>query len=81
MKHEAISLVAVIGIKDDRLGEEIKALVVLKAGQEVSEDELINWTKDRLAKYKYPRIIQFIDSLPMSATGKILKKELRSREN
>ncbi len=77
MKHEAVSLVAVIGIPDDQFGEEIKAYVVLKEGQSVEEKELMAWTKDRIAAYKYPRHIEFLAALPQSATGKILKKELR----
>lgn len=77
MKNEAISLVAVIGIPHEEMGEDIKACVVLKEGQSVGEDELKNWVKERIAAYKYPREIQFMDALPMSATGKILKKELR----
>lgn len=77
IKHEAVSLVAVIGIPNEEHGEEIKAFVVLKEGQSVSESDLIAWTKERIASYKYPRHIEFLSSLPMSATGKILKKELR----
>ncbi len=77
MKHEAVSLVAVIGVADEKYGEEIKAFVVLKEGSASSEDEIIAFAKDNIAAYKYPRIVQFIDALPMSATGKILKKELR----
>ena len=77
MKHEAVSLVAVIGVPDDQYGEEIKACVVLKEGQSVSEADLKIWTKERIAAYKYPRVIEFMDALPQSATGKILKKELR----
>ena len=77
IKHEAVSLVAVIGVPDDKLGEEIKAFVVLKDGANATADELIAFTKDKIAAYKYPRIIEFLDALPMSATGKILKKELR----
>lgn len=77
MKHEAVSLVAVIGVPDDGLGEEVRACVVLKEGATCTEEELILWTRDRIAAYKYPRSIQFLDALPMSATGKILKKELR----
>jgi len=78
IKHEAVSLVAVIGVPDHRLGEEIKAVVVLKEEISVSENELIEWTKERIAVYKCPRLVEFVGSLPMSATGKILKKELRS---
>lgn len=79
MKHEAVSLVAVIGIPHDQHGEEIQACVVLKEGVEVAASELMEWTKERIAAYKYPREIQFLDALPMSATGKILKKELRRK--
>lgn len=77
MKHEAVSLVAVIGVPNDQFGEEIKAFVVLKEGQRIPESDLIAWTKERIAAYKYPRIVEFLDALPQSATGKILKKELR----
>ncbi len=77
IQHEAVSLVAVIGVSDDQMGEEIKACVVLKNDATITEKELISWTKERIAAYKYPRIIEFMDALPMSATGKILKKELR----
>ena len=77
IQHQAVSLVAVIGVPDAEKGEEIKAFVVLNEGEAVAEDELKAWTKERIASYKYPRIIEFIEALPMSATGKILKKELR----
>lgn len=79
MKHEAVSLVAVLGVPDEKMGEEIKAFVVKKDGMNVSEDGLMTFTKEHIAAYKYPRIIEFIDALPMSATGKILKKELRKK--
>ncbi|AWV99383.1 long-chain-fatty-acid--CoA ligase [Arcticibacterium luteifluviistationis] len=76
MQHDAVSMVAVIGIPNERRGEEIRACVVLKPGQTISEEDLIAWTKERIAAYKYPRQIRFMDALPMSATGKILKKEI-----
>jgi len=78
MEHEAVSLVAVIGVPSEARGEEIKACVVLNSDISITEDELMAWTKERIADYKYPRIIEFIKALPMSATGKILKKELRN---
>jgi len=81
MKHEAVSLVAVYGIAHEEMGEEIKACVVLKDGASVAEEELISWTKSQIAAYKYPRVVEIMDALPMSATGKILKKELRKRES
>ena len=77
IKHDAVSLVAVIGFPHDQHGEEIKACVVLNDGMSVSQEELMEWTKERIAAYKYPRVIEFLPALPMSATGKILKKELR----
>jgi long-chain acyl-CoA synthetase len=77
IQHEAVSLVAVIGVPDAQFGEEIKACVVLKPNAVISEKELIEWTKAHIAAYKYPRVIEFLAALPMSATGKILKKELR----
>jgi long-chain acyl-CoA synthetase len=70
-------LVAVIGVADDKMGEEIKACVVLHQSGSITESDLMAWTKEHIASYKYPRIIEFLDALPMSATGKILKKELR----
>jgi long-chain acyl-CoA synthetase len=78
IQHDAVSLVAVIGVPDEKMGEEIKAYVVLNEDMTVSTDELKVFTKERLASYKYPREIEFLDALPMSATGKILKKELRN---
>ncbi|MEO1054130.1 MAG: long-chain fatty acid--CoA ligase [Bacteroidota bacterium] len=80
IKHDAVSLMAVIGVPDDEHGEEIKAFVVLNEGSAISAEELIDWTKEKVAGYKYPRYIDFVDSLPMSATGKILKKELRKQQ-
>ena len=77
LTHPAVSLVAVIGVPDERLGEEIKAFVVRKPGVEVSENDLGAWCKEQFAAYKYPRLIEFRTELPTSATGKILKRELR----
>ena len=76
MTHPAVSLVAVIGVPHESHGEEIKAVVIRNDGAEVTEDELIAWSKEQMATYKYPRIVQFVDALPMTATGKILKREL-----
>jgi len=77
LTHPAVSLVAVVGVSDERLGEEVKAFVVKKAGADVTEDELRAWCKEQFAAYKYPRFIEFRTELPTSATGKILKRELR----
>ncbi len=77
IQHEAVSLVAVIGIAHEEMGEEVKAFVVLKENHSIAAADLIAWTKERVAAYKYPRHIEFLTALPVSATGKILKKELR----
>ncbi len=79
MKHTAVSMAAVIGVPHLEKGEEIKAFIVLKDGENVSQEELMEFTKAHIAAYKYPRIIEITQALPMSATGKILKKELRKR--
>jgi long-chain acyl-CoA synthetase len=76
MTHEAVSLAAVIGVPHESHGEEIKAVVILEEGVEITEDELVAWGKEQMAAYKYPRVIEFVPNLPMTATGKILKREL-----
>ncbi|WTV74604.1 long-chain fatty acid--CoA ligase [Streptomyces sp. NBC_00028] len=76
MEHPAVSMIAVIGVPHESHGEEIKAVVITKAGATATEGELIAWGKERLAAYKYPRIIEFADALPLTATGKILKREI-----
>jgi long-chain acyl-CoA synthetase len=77
MTHPAISLAAVVGVPHESHGEEVKAYVILKPEQILTEEELIDWCRETMAGYKYPRIIEFRESLPMTATGKILKRELR----
>ncbi|HPU14434.1 MAG TPA: long-chain fatty acid--CoA ligase [Aeromicrobium sp.] len=76
MTHPAVSLVAVLGVPHESLGEEIKAVVVKNADDATTADELQAWAKEQFAQYKYPRIIEFRDELPMTATGKILKREI-----
>jgi len=78
MTHEDISLAAVIGMPQEQHGEEVKAYVVLKEGKSVTENEIIQWSKEQMAAYKYPRIVEIRESLPMTATGKILKKDLKA---
>ncbi|MDT0203868.1 long-chain fatty acid--CoA ligase [Nocardioides sp. AE5] len=76
MTHPDVSLAAVIGVPHDSHGEEIKAVVIRNDGATVTEDELVAWGKEQFAAYKYPRIVEFVDALPMTSTGKILKREL-----
>jgi long-chain acyl-CoA synthetase len=78
MTHPAVSLAAVVGVPNDQYGEEVKAFIVLKEdAPEISAEELRAWAKENMADYKYPRTVEFRDTLPMNATGKILKRELR----
>ena len=77
MTHAAVAQVAVIGVPHPTHGEEVKAVVVLKPGHAVAAEDLIAWCKERMAGYKYPRLIDIVESLPMTATGKILKRELK----
>jgi long-chain acyl-CoA synthetase len=75
-EHPAVREAAVIGMPDDSLGEEIGAAVALKDGEQVSTDEIRAYVKERVAAYKYPRRVWFVDELPKGATGKVLKREI-----
>ncbi len=75
--HSDIVEVAVIGVPDERWGESVKAVVVKRAGSKLTAEALIDWTRDKLAGYKRPRSVDFIDALPRNASGKMLKRKLR----
>ena len=77
MTHEAVSLAAVVGVPHARHGEEIKAYVILRPGATLTEEDLVEWSRENMAAYKYPRLVEFRESFPMTASGKILKRELR----
>jgi acyl-CoA synthetase (AMP-forming)/AMP-acid ligase II len=69
----------VIGVPDERWGEAVKAIIVLKPDQQPSEAEILAHARERIAGYKLPKSIDFVDALPRTPSGKILKRELRVR--
>jgi fatty-acyl-CoA synthase len=80
LSHDAVLEAAVIGIPDERWGERPKAFVALKPGRDASADELIEHVRSRIAGYKTPDAIDFVEELPKTSTGKVQKFELRERE-
>lgn len=78
IEHPAIAQVAVIGVADERMGEVGCACVVLRAGQHLDEPSLIAWARERMANYKVPRQVRFFEALPVNASNKVVKPELRA---
>jgi acyl-CoA synthetase (AMP-forming)/AMP-acid ligase II len=77
--HDGVAQVAVVGVPDDRMGEVGVAFVVRAGAGSATEDELVAWARERMANYKVPRAVHFVDALPLNASGKVLKYELRDR--
>jgi long-chain acyl-CoA synthetase len=75
-EHPVVAELAIVGVPHEELGEEVRAVVALKEGESATEEEIIDFAKERVAAYKYPRSVIFMDELPKTATGKILKREL-----
>ncbi len=78
-EHEAVREAAVVGVPDPYRGESVKAFVSLRPGRSATEAELIAFAKERMAAYKYPRAVEFLDEIPKTVTGKLLRRELRTR--
>ena len=76
IRHPAVAQAAVIGVADAQKGEVVRAFIVCKPGQSVGEDELIAWSREQMATYKAPRSVRFIDSLPATGAGKVLRRLL-----
>ncbi|MHA1983133.1 MAG: long-chain-fatty-acid--CoA ligase [Candidatus Hodarchaeales archaeon] len=79
-EHPAVAEVAIVGVPHEFKGETVKAFVVLKDDETASSEEIIDFCKGRMARYKVPRLVSFIDELPRSAIGKVLHRELREGE-
>jgi fatty-acyl-CoA synthase len=81
--HPAIQEACVIGARDEYRGETVKALVVLKEGfsKKTTPLEIVDWAREKMAAFKVPRVVEFVDALPRTATGKILWRELQEKEN
>ena len=78
-EHPDIVELSVIGVPDVRWGEAVKAVVVKRDGSLLSEQSLLKWTHDRIARFKCPKTVDFVDTLPRNASGKVLKRALRDK--
>jgi long-chain acyl-CoA synthetase len=79
-QHPAVREAAVVGVPDPYRGETVKAFVALKSGSSATPEELVEFCRSRMAAYKYPRMVEIVEEIPKTATGKFLRRELRDRE-
>jgi acyl-CoA synthetase (AMP-forming)/AMP-acid ligase II len=79
LDNDTIAQVAVVGVPDDRMGEVGVAYVMLRQGATATPEELIEWSRQRMANFKVPRRVEIVDALPLNASGKVVKYELRER--
>jgi long-chain acyl-CoA synthetase len=75
-RHPGVAVAAVFGVADDVRGQEVHAAVVAREGVDLDVDEVIAFVRDRIAAYKYPRVVHLVSALPLGASGKVLKREL-----
>jgi acyl-CoA synthetase (AMP-forming)/AMP-acid ligase II len=78
-EHPEVGMAAVIGVADERMGEVGKAFIVPRPGAAPTAEELLGWSRENMANYKVPRQFEIVPSLPLNASGKVLKTELRGR--
>jgi long-chain acyl-CoA synthetase len=78
LEHPAVQVAGVVGRPDEIHGEEVVAFVSLRAGAQVSADELIEWARGHIGGYKYPRVVQIVDAIPLTSVGKVDRKALRA---
>ena len=76
-EHQAVQEAVAIGVADPYRGESVKAIIVKKSGQEVTEEQIIDWAKEKMAAYKVPKLVEFRSELPKTNVGKILRRALR----
>jgi acyl-CoA synthetase (AMP-forming)/AMP-acid ligase II len=81
LRHPKVADVGVIGYADEKWGESVKAILVAKQGEELTEKELIDWCQGKIGRFKIPKQVVFTDSIPRTPTGKILKRQLREQFN
>jgi fatty-acyl-CoA synthase len=82
-KHPAVQEACIIGTRDAYRGETVKAVVVLRTAAKgnTTPEDIIEWAKENMAAYKYPRVVEFVDALPKSGTGKVMWRQLQESEN
>ncbi|MNY13703.1 Long-chain-fatty-acid--CoA ligase [compost metagenome] len=82
-KHPAVQEACIIGTRDAYRGETVKAVIVLRTAAKghTTPEEIIEWAKENMAAYKYPRVVEFVDALPKSGTGKVMWRQLQESEN